>query len=285
MQDPVANRNSKKILIKVLNFRVRGKTMKVVILCGGDGARLKDASETSPKPMLFIGDRPIVWHIMKYYASFGYTQFLLCLGYKSEYFIDYFLNYRSRNSDCTISLANMGEIRFHNHSSEQDWEITLVHTGFSAMTGCRLYRAAKYIQEENFFLTYGDGLSDINLHQLVSFHLEHKKLVALSAVHPSGRFGEIHLDKNKVLQFNEKFETNAGYINGGFMVMQRAFIHQYLDDDPNLSLEQVPFSRAVQDGNVFAYRHDGFWQCMDTSREYKLLNQLWEQNQAPWKRW
>lgn len=259
--------------------------MKVVILCGGEGTRLKETAEWLPKPMVAIGEKPIVWHIMKYYASFGFKEFVLCLGYKAEVFVDYFLNYRARHSDVTVSLAKTGDIQFHSLHEECDWKVTLAHTGLQAMTGCRLYRAAKYLTEENFLLTYGDGVSTIDLSKLISFHLEHGRLATVSAVHPSGRFGEMDLEGHRVAHFNEKLQTTEGYINGGFMVLKRKFIDRYLKEDPDLALEREPFSRAAQDGNIFAYQHGGFWQCMDTPREYKLLNQLWAESQAPWKRW
>lgn len=258
--------------------------MQVVILCGGEGTRLRDTSEKLPKPMVPIGEKPIVWHIMKYYSGFGFKEFILCLGYKAETFIDYFLNYKTRNSDITLSLAGDGAAQFHN-SHDDDWTVTLANTGLNAMTGCRLHRVAKYIKEENFLLTYGDGLSTVDLHKTVSFHREHGKLVTVSAVHPSGRFGEMDLKGNKVSHFNEKLQTTAGYINGGFMVLRTDFIHKYLKDDPALALEQKPFSQAALDGNIFAFQHDGFWQCMDTPREYRLLNQMWEEGKAPWKIW
>ena len=259
--------------------------MKVVILCGGEGTRLKDASENLPKPMVPIGGKPILWHIMKYYASFGFKEFVLCLGYKAEIFIDYFLNYKTRNSDITVSLAKGGTIEFHS-SHDDDWIVTLANTGLQAMTGCRLHRVAKHLDKgEDFMLTYGDGLSTVDIHQLLSFHREHKKLVTISAVHPSGRFGEMDLEGHQVAHFNEKLQTTAGYINGGFMVLRYPFIERYLKEDPELALEQTPFTRAAKDGNIFAYQHSGFWQCMDTPREYKLLNQWWEEGKAPWKRW
>ena len=259
--------------------------MKVVILCGGEGTRLRDASEILPKPMVPIGEHPIVWHIMKYYASFGYKKFVLCLGYKSEAFIDYFLNYKTRNSDMTLTLGEEAKIQIHHKHAEQDWEITLANTGINTMTGCRLFRVRQYLTEENFLLTYGDGLSSIDIQKEVAFHQKHGNWVTMSAVHPSGRFGEMDLDGDKVACFNEKPQINLGYINGGFMVMKRAFIDKYLKEDPMMALEREPLMQASVDGRVSAFRHDGFWQCMDTPREHKLLDQLWATGEAPWKRW
>lgn len=259
--------------------------MKVVILCGGEGTRLKDASETLPKPLVPIGEKPILWHIMKYYAAAGFKKFILCLGYKSELFVDYFLNYRARQSDVTFSLKNDGPVTFHQQHGEDDWEVTLAHTGLNTLTGCRLWRVAKYITEENFHCTYGDGLSTIDLQKLTAFHQSHQTPATVSAVHPSGRFGEMELSGSEVRQFNEKGQTHAGYINGGFMVLKKAFLEQYLRDDPALALEQAPLAQAAKDGNLRAFIHDGFWQCMDTPREFKTLNQLWDSGKAPWKRW
>lgn len=258
--------------------------MKVVILCGGEGTRLRDTSEVLPKPMLPIGDKPILWHIMKYYASFGLREFILCLGYKSEVFVDYFLNYRARNNDITLSLRDCQNVQFHGEHSE-DWKITLVNTGSSSMTGYRVWRIAKYLDENDFLLTYGDGLSSIDIKRTVDFHKERGKLVTISAVHPSGRFGEMDLIDKKVVSFNEKPQTTTGYINGGFMVLKRQFIERYLHDDCNLILEQEPLMTAARHGDVAAYCHDGFWQCMDTPREHKMLNQMWNEGKAEWRRW
>lgn len=259
--------------------------MQVVILCGGEGTRLRDVSEALPKPMFPIGGKPIVWHIMKYYASFGLKKFILCLGYRNDIFVDYFLNYHSRNSDVTVRLSKEGNIQFHNDHGETDWEVTLANTGSESMTGHRVFQIQKYLTEENFLLTYGDGLSTVDIKKLIGFHLEHKKLVTMSAVHPSGRFGEMDVSNNRVLQFNEKPQTGAGYINGGYMVLHRDFICRYLTDDPTLVLEHAPLIRAAQEGEIMAHCHDGFWQCMDTPREYKFLNSLWDSGEAPWKKW
>lgn len=259
--------------------------MKVVILCGGEGTRLKDASETLPKPLVPIGEKPILWHIMKYYAAAGFKKFILCLGYKSELFVDYFLNYRARQCDLTLTLKKDGPITFHQQHEEDNWEVTLAHAGLNTMTGGRLWRVAKYITGEDFHLTYGDGLSTIDLKKLTAFHQSHGALATVSAVHPSGRFGEMELRGPAITQFHEKGQTHVGYINGGFMVLKKAFIEQYLKNDPTLALEQAPLSQSAKDGNLKAFIHDGFWQCMDTPREFRALNQLWESGKAPWKCW
>jgi glucose-1-phosphate cytidylyltransferase len=256
---------------------------KVVILCGGMGTRIRDLSEQLPKPMIPIGGYPIVWHIMKYYASFGHTEFVLCLGYKKEAFVDYFVNYRHRNSDITVSLKN-GDVVFHNDRSE-DWKVTLADTGLTTDTGGRLKKIEKYVEEGTFFMTYGDGVSDIDLHRLAEFHNEKGGAVTVTAVHPSSRFGEIRIEGDMVQNFIEKPQTTVGYINGGFMVLNGSIFKEYLNDDPELDFEKVVMRAVAADERMTAFRHNGFWQCMDTSREYQLLNKLWDQNVAPWKVW
>ncbi|PIR21633.1 MAG: glucose-1-phosphate cytidylyltransferase [Deltaproteobacteria bacterium CG11_big_fil_rev_8_21_14_0_20_47_16] len=259
--------------------------MPVVILCGGRGTRLRDVGESLPKPMFSIGNKPIVWHIMKYYAHFGFKKFVLCLGFQADKFVDYFVNYRAYNSDVTLTLGEMHKANFHTPNNEEGWEVTLAHTGLDSMTGCRLFRAGQYLNDEHFMLTYGDGLSNINLNALVEFHTSHNKLVTISAVHPSGRFGEMEIDGTSVRSFNEKPQTSAGYINGGFMMCHRDFLKRYLSDDMSLVLEQAPLIHAANDNQIEAFCHDGFWQCMDTPREYGYLNQLWQTQKAPWKLW
>lgn len=259
--------------------------MQVVILCGGEGTRLRDINESLPKPLFPIGGKPVVWHIMKYYAAFGLKRFILCLGYRHDLFVDYFLNYHARNSDLTVSLREQGAVQFHHGHDEHDWEVTLANTGPASMTGHRVFQIRKYLTDDNFLLTYGDGLATVDVHALQTFHRAHGRLATISAVHPSGRFGEMELEDDRVLQFNEKPQTGTDFINGGYMAVRRDFIDRYLTDDPRLVLEQQPLIRAAQDGEIMAHRHDGFWQCMDTPREYKALNTLWDSGEAPWKRW
>ncbi|MBE7558924.1 glucose-1-phosphate cytidylyltransferase [bacterium] len=258
--------------------------MKTVILCGGMGTRLRELTEMLPKPMVPIGGYPIVWHIMKCYACFGYHDFVLCLGYKKENFIDFFINYRERNSDITVSLSD-GAVQFHDNHCEDDWKVTLADTGLTTNTGGRIRRIEKYIDGEDFFLTYGDGVSDVDLAALLEFHRRHGRTITVTAVRPSSRFGEINIKSNLVESFSEKPQTSEGYINGGFMVVNRRIFDRYMNDDPNLDFESQVMRRVAADGEMAAFRHDGFWQCMDTSREYQLLNGLWEKNAAAWRRW
>ena len=255
-----------------------------MILCGGLGTRLRDVAELLPKPMVPIGPHPIVWHIMKSYAAFGVKRFILCLGYKREEFINYFLNYHANATDITVKLGHGKGIIYHGHSGEEDWEVTLANTGYETMTGGRVFRASKYLQDSDsdFFLTYGDAVSDIDVAALLDEHRGKGKTVTVSAVHPTGRFGEMQLKSGAVLGFNEKPQTGKGYINGGFMAIKRQFIAKYLSESPSLILEQTPIRSVVADGQMHAYIHKGFWQCMDTPREHQLLNELWNKGNAPW---
>jgi glucose-1-phosphate cytidylyltransferase len=260
--------------------------MRVVILCGGMGTRIRENYESLPKPMIPIGPKPIVWHIMKYYAYFGLEDFILCLGYKREAFVDFFLNYRYHNSDLTIDLGNPDAVRFHDQESEpENWRITLADTGLRTNTGGRLQRVAGYITGKRFLLTYGDGLSTVDIPALLDFHRESGKLATVSAVHPTGRFGEIGLEGRYVTSFAEKPQTAAGYINGGFMVLEREFIDRYLSDDGDCVLEADALAQCAREGELAAYCHEGFWQCMDTQREHQLLEALWSSGEAPWKVW
>ena len=256
----------------------------VMILCGGQGTRLRDVTELLPKPMVSIGEEPIVWHIMKSYAAFGVKRFILCLGYKKESFIDYFMNYHLRTVDSTIKLGSSPEIKFHEVCDEADWEVTLAGTGLETKTGDRIFKAAKYLKEddENFFLTYGDGLADVNILELYNHHLKSNKEVTISAVHPEARFGGMTLAGNDVLGFQEKPPQAQGYINGGYMVMKKSFVENYLATNPDEFLEQKPLKKCALDGNMQVYRHEGFWQCMDNQREYNLLNAMWKAGNAPW---
>lgn len=263
------------------------ENMAVMILCGGKGTRLRDVTELLPKPMVPIGEQPIVWHIMKSYAAFGVRKFILCLGYKQEAFSDYFMNYHLRRSDATITLGSSPGIRIHNEIDEAGWEVTLAGTGLENMTGDRVFRAAKYLPEdqEDFFLTYGDGVADVDLEKLYRHHCQSGKLLTISAVHPEPRFGEMLLDGDDVRGFEEKPPMAEGYINGGFMVMNKKFISRYLADDPAHFLERAPMERCAADGEMQAYRHEGYWQCMDNQREYHLLNDLWNNGNAPWTKY
>jgi len=258
----------------------------VMILCGGKGTRLRDVTELLPKPMVPIGEQPILWHIMKTYAAFGCRRFILCLGYKREAFVDYFMNYHLRTSDATLTLGHEPKITFHGEAPEANWEVTLAGTGLDTMTGGRVGRAAKYLREgdEEFFLTYGDGVADVDIAAELAQHRQAGRLITVSAVHPSARFGEMVIEGDRIQRFDEKPTKSVKYINGGYMVVSRAFVERYLSEEESLVLEQAPLQRSAADGQMTVYRHEGFWQCMDTSREHALLNSLWREGKAPWTR-
>ena len=255
--------------------------MKVVLLCGGLGTRIRERDELLPKPLIPVGGRPIVWHIMDSFARQGFRRFVLCLGYKHEAFVDYFLNYRYRSRDLTVQLGRRRRVQVHPGSQPPvNWRVTLANTGLHTPTGGRLRRVAKYLRGESFLLTYGDGLANVDLHELIDHHRTHGKLATVTAVHPAGRFGEIDMDGPMVHRFAEKPQTSGGYINGGFMILQREFIERYLEDD--CVLESDALAQCARDGELTAYCHDGFWQCMDTPREHAILEDLWATGDAPW---
>ena len=243
--------------------------IKTIILSGGYGTRLSEVTETIPKPMVKVGDKPIVCHIMEIYASYGYKDFFLALGHKSEVIKNFFLNYNHLSSDLSIDLKN-NTTRFLN-KNDHDWNVNLIDTGKSTMTGGRLKRLKDYVNE-TFFLTYGDGLSDINIQDLLSFHKSHGKLVTVTAVHPVARFGELDLNKDIVKNFSEKPNVNDGWINGGFFVMEPEFL-QYISADDTV-LEKEPLESLARDNQLMAFRHEGFWQCMDTKRDKDKLNEM-----------
>lgn len=259
--------------------------MKVVILCGGQGTRIRDVADNIPKPMIPIGRYPILWHIMKYYASFGHQDFVLCLGYKNQIIKDFFLNYEAHTKDFTITLGKRDEIEFHTAHDESNWRVTLADTGLDAMTGARIARIRKYADNENFMLTYGDGVGDVNIEALLKFHNSHGRALTVTGVRPPGRFGELmHSPEGQVTEFNEKPQATGGRISGGFFVCSKK-IFDYLENREDLVFEQEPMRRLVGDGQLMVFEHDGFWQPMDTSREYQLLNTLYEQGKAPWVKW
>lgn len=257
--------------------------MKVVILCGGLGTRLREETEYRPKPMVPIGDHPILWHIMKTYAAFGHKDFILCLGYKGEVIKEYFRNYHWNTSNVTIRLGAQPEIEYHNTHDEEDWTVTLLDTGQSSQTGGRVKKALPYINDDTFLLTYGDGLTNSDINGSIAFHREQKPIVTVTAVQPAGRFGDLTLEGPRISAFQEKPEQQAAYINGGFFVVDKR-IGNYLEDDLTV-LENEPMNRLAAEGQICAYRHTGFWQCMDTYREQQLLAKMWEAHEAPWKLW
>lgn len=259
--------------------------MKVVILAGGLGTRISEESHLRPKPMINIGDQPILWHIMKYYSSFGFEDFIICCGYKGHMIKEYFSNYYLHRSDVTFDFSSDNHMTVHNNIAEP-WRVTLVDTGFNTQTGGRVKRVQKYIGNETFMLTYGDGVSDIDLNQLLSQHQQSGKVVTLTGIQPGGRFGVLDLDEaqNTVVGFREKAKEDGGWINGGFMVMEPT-VFQYLSAEENCILERIPLETLAQEGHLGIYKHYGFWQCMDTQRDKNQLEEMWSTQKAPWKKW
>ena len=259
--------------------------MKTVILCGGYGTRIRDVNEDLPKPMLPIGRLPILWHLMKYYSSFGHNEFILCLGYKGQIIKDFFLNYQAHTQDFTVTLGQSNSIQYHSPNGETDWKVTLVDTGQDSMTGSRVSKIRSYVNDSPFFLTYGDGLSNIDLHALEKFHRSHGKTATVTGVRPPGRFGELRASESGLVsEFNEKPQASDGLISGGFFVCEPS-IFNVLNDNDDLVFEQGPIKDLVAHKELAVYEHDDFWQCMDTARDWQLLNNLLTTNQAPWKTW
>jgi len=257
------------------------KKIPVVILCGGLGTRLREETEYKPKPMVEIGGRPVLWHIMKIYAHYGFSDFILCLGYKGSVIKEYFLNYEMMCNDCTVQLGKKNRIIFQSNHKEQNYNITLVDTGLHTMTGGRIKRIEPYITTDKFMVTYGDGLANINITELVKFHDAHKKTATLTATQPPSRFGILDLTEDgKVKSFREKIGRE--WINGGFFVFNRK-IFDYLTED--CMLEHGPMEKMAENSQLMAFRHNGFWIGMDTYREYEMLNQMWDKGQAEWKVW
>jgi glucose-1-phosphate cytidylyltransferase len=257
--------------------------MEVVILCGGQGTRIRDIADDIPKPMIPIGDKPILWHIMKCYAHHGLTDFVLCLGHKSWVIKRYFLDYHLARADFRVDLASPGHFQLES-ANEEPWKVTLAETGLNSMTGCRVKRIEKYISGETFLLTYGDGVADVDISALLRFHHSHAKIGTVTTVQPPGRFGEIEVQGGRVAKFSEKPHQARGQVSGGFFVFNRALFDR-LADDPDLVFERSPLVQLARDGELMAFRHDGFWHPMDSSRDYQYLNNLWAQGQAPWANW
>jgi glucose-1-phosphate cytidylyltransferase len=253
--------------------------MKVILLAGGFGSRLTEYTDVIPKPMVPIGGKPILWHIMKRYAHFGHKDFYVALGYKAEVIKEYFLNYRALNADFTVDLSS-GNVKPH-QVDPIDWKVTLVNTGNASMTGGRVKRMQSFIGNETCMLTYGDGVADIDLDALLDFHQSHGKMITISAVRPAARFGELEMDGPRVVNFQEKPQLHNGWINGGYFVVEPEFF-DLISGDSTL-LEREPLEQAVQAGESMAYRHEGFWQCMDTKRDHELLETLWATDAGPWK--
>ena len=257
--------------------------MKTIILCGGRGMRLQEETEFRPKPLIPIGGRPILWHIMKTYAHYGFRDFVLCLGYRGEMIKDYFLNYEAMSSDFTIRLGHQYSLNYNDAHKEQDFTITLAETGLETMTGGRIKRVERYIDGDTFMVTYGDGVADIDIQALVKYHQQHGRLATVTAVHPVSRFGMLTLDDSSaVLSFAEKPQMES-WVSAGFFVFSRK-VFDYLKDD-DCVLEREPLERLAREGELMAYRHHGFFYAMDTYRDYKVLNELWDSGQTPWRKW
>ncbi len=255
--------------------------MKVAILAGGVGSRLSEETVIKPKPMIEIGGRPILWHIMMHYSHFGYKNFVVALGYKGEVIKKYMVDYCSLNSDLTVQL-NTGKVELHSEVTT-DWTVDLVDTGIATLTGGRIKRLVPHLGNETFMLTWGDGVSDVDLEALLKFHRSHGRLVTLTAVHPPARFGHLELDGDRIAEFSEKPQTREGWINGAFFVVEPG-VMDYIEGD-DTQWERGPLQRLAKDGQLMAFRHTSFWQCMDTMRDKVLLEELWQTGKAPWKVW
>lgn len=257
--------------------------MKVVILAGGFGTRISEESHLKPKPMVEIGDKPILWHIMKMYSHYGHNEFVICCGYKQQMIKEWFADYYLHSSDITFDFTQENKMIVHNNISEP-WKVTLVDTGLNTMTGGRIKRVKEYLNGEPFFLTYGDGVSDVNIEEVLNFHKQGGRMATLTTVQPMGRFGALDiLENGKITNFKEKKKEDSGWINAGFMVLEQEMIDLIEGDDT--IFERYPLEEAARRGELDAYRHDGFWQCMDTMNEKKKLEDLWSSGAAPWKVW
>lgn len=252
--------------------------MKVVILAGGFGTRISEYTETIPKPMVLIGGKPIIWHIMQSYAHFGHKDFFLALGFKAEIIKDYFLKYSALNTNFTINLAS-GDVTPYK-GERVDWRVTLIDTGLKTMTGGRVKRMRDYIGNEPFMLTYGDGVSNVDIKKLLEFHRSHKKLVTVTAVRPTARFGELNMRNEIVTSFQEKPQMHDGWINGGYFIVEPEFFEMIKGDET--LLEREPLELAAREGQLMAYKHEGFWQCMDSKRDHEMLQLMWEKGDPPW---
>lgn len=258
--------------------------MKVVILCGGLGTRLREETEFRPKTMVNIGKRPILWHIMKTYAHFGHREFVLSTGYKGELIKEYFYHYDLMNNDVTLELARPDRTQFHRRREEEPWVVTLADTGIDTLKGARLKRVQQYVPDDVFMMTYGDGVADIDIDKLVAFHRSHGKLATVTGISPASRFGELKIEGDRVESFTEKPKVGSGLINGGFFVFNKE-IFNYVSDDKNCDLEVGALEDLAHEGQLMVYRHERFWACMDTIRDMEYLNRLWEDGEAAWQKW
>jgi len=260
--------------------------VKVVILCGGKGTRLREETEYRPKPLVAIGNMPILWHIMKIYSHYGHRDFILCLGYKGDLIKDYFLKFEELSNDFTLNLRSKNErIIHHSKANLEDWNITFVNTGQESQTGSRLARIKEFIgQDEDFLMTYGDGVAKTDLKSLLDFHKRHGKIATLTGIKPPSRFGEITADGHRVVSFSEKSSVSSGYVSGGFFILKRE-VFNYLSVDDDCVFEGAPLETLAKEGELMMYPHNDFWHCMDTYRDFLLLNDMWKTEGAPWKVW
>jgi len=257
------------------------QNLPVIILCGGMGTRLSEETEARPKPLVEVGHRPLLWHIMKHYGGYGFTDYHLALGYKGEQIKRYFLDFHALNRDFTVSLEN-GEVQTVNQENAEPWRVHLMDTGQATLTGGRLKQLEPHLRAGTFLMTYGDGVGDVDLDKLLAFHRKHGGLVSLTAVRPPARFGALEFDGDRIRHFKEKSILHEGWINGGFFVIEPAAL-DYIQDD--VMWEHAPMEKLAADGRLFAHRHEGFWQCMDTLRDLKYLETLWNNGNPPWKTW
>lgn len=256
----------------------------VIILCGGKGTRLSEETVERPKPMVEIGGKPILWHIMKHYSYYGCHRFIIALGYKGEHIKNYFYNYRILSSDFTLKMNPEKDPEIHGISDESHWEITFVDTGLNTLKGGRIKRLEEYVKSDNIHMTYGDGLSNIDIKSLEEFHTKHGKIGTVTGVHPPSRFGEMVIKGESVIHFEEKPQLSTGTINGGFFIFNKKFF-DYLSTDENCDFEFGPLQKIASEGELKVYKYNGFWQCMDTVREKDYLNRLWNEGTPPWKVW
>jgi glucose-1-phosphate cytidylyltransferase len=261
------------------------RDLPVVILCGGMGTRLREETEHRPKPMVEIGEQPILWHIMKIYGAFGVRRFILCLGYKGWEIKQYFLRYQEKRRDFTLDLDGSRPPRYHDGDADrEDWEVTLAETGLDTATGARVKRIGHYVDTPTFFLTYGDAVADLDVERLLRFHRSHGRIATVTGVRPTSRYGEMTVQDDRVIEFHEKPRDGMALVSGGFFVFERRFL-DYLDSDPHLFFELEPMQRLAREGQLHTYVHEGAWHSMDTYRDYLQLNRIWNEGAAPWKIW
>ena len=265
-------------------YKISDADTPVIILCGGQGTRMGASTDSIPKPMIRVGGKAILWHIMKHYGFYGHQNFILTLGHLGDQIKQYFANYEILNNDFTVKLGNMAEFSIHEHHAEQGWNVTLADTGLQTLKGGRIKRVEQYIENDRFMLTYGDGVSDVNIGALLDFHMQHGKTGTVTGVFPPSRFGELFTDGDRVTEFSEKPQVTSGMINGGFFIFERKIL-DYLSTAEDCDFEFGPLQKLASEGELMVYTHSGFWACMDTPRDRKHLERMWESGKAPWKTW